>query len=198
LNSVLDAGALAKGANTLTNPQHIVTQGDISFAGPDVSVSSSARAGQSSSGTTVQTIYVGKQVYVHTDGSSWQQIAYNQPFEYLGSVNPTSLSDATGPVTRLGATTIGGVAVTGYQLTVPASSQHVSLSGGTSEVVNVAKAPLSVWLDSKGRIVRTRLTQYASVVGKSVTSVSVTTTTLSKFGKPVSITAPVVGSSASG
>jgi hypothetical protein len=176
LNSVLDAGALAKGANTLTNPQHIVTQGDISFAGPDVSVSSSARAGQSSSGTTVQTIYVGKQVYVHTDGSSWQQIAYNQPFEYLGSVNPTSLSDATGPVTRLGATTIGG----------------------TSEVVNVAKAPLSVWLDSKGRIVRTRLTQYASVVGKSVTSVSVTTTTLSKFGKPVSITAPVVGSSASG
>jgi hypothetical protein len=182
--------------------QQILVEGDIRFAGPDLSVTTTIRNTPSSSvvrrTSTGQSIYLGRHVYLGWSGppATWTEVPFHAPYAYLGVVPTRTLETTTGPVTVGGSQIVDGATATEYSVPVPASVQAIRESDARNRPyeahVHYAPFTLTVWLDGAGRIVRTSGTVVSSMAGTPGTVHQSTTTTLSAFGEPVHIVAPAV------
>jgi len=184
--------------------QRITAVGDIRFAGPDLSLTTTIRSvpppsGSSTASATASTtlaIYLGRHLYLGfpPPRSTWTETTVPTPYPYLGAVTTQVLQHTNGPVTVVGHRQVDGRATTEYHVPVPASVQtnHESDAHNRPFDGHISFAPfvLFVWLDSAGRIVRTSATVVASTSQRPGTVREVATTTLSAFGEPVHVVAP--------
>ena len=184
--------------------------GDLAFAGPDASLtttsrstlpSSSGGAGpatpSSSTTTSSVSVWLGPHLYQRVPpGPVWTELPVRAPFNYLGVVPTRFLETAPGPVTDAGHREIDGQATTGYLVPVPSSEHGVSLSDSHNrpytDRFTTAPFTVAVWLDGAGRIVRASGTEVVTSTRPAGTARQTTTVTLSAFGAPVHIVAPTV------
>ena len=183
--------------------QHLVGAGDVHFAGPDIKLVTGAADPPSGDRTRVWGLRIGDAVYQSTSptGVHWQRVdvaAAN--LDYLGGVTPAALEHASGPVLVLGRATIGGRRTIEYGVALPAGTDSRSGTGTAVQHVTIAPTIAHVWLDATGRIVQTVVTVDATIAspatgpgGQSVPqhSLSTTTDTLSMFGEPLHLHAPI-------
>ncbi|HEX7443564.1 MAG TPA: hypothetical protein VF320_06740 [Acidimicrobiales bacterium] len=184
--------------------QHITAVGDIRFAGPDLSLTTTIRSVPSPAGSspvptrasTTLSVHIGRHLYLGSPppGSTWTETTTHAPYPYLGAVTTQVLEHTDGPVTVVGHRLVDGSTTTEYLVPVPASVQTIRESDAHNRPFDghVRSAPfaLSVWLDRAGRIVRTSGVVVASTSQRPGTVRDVATTTLSAFGEPVHIVAP--------
>ena len=170
--------------------------GDIRFAGPDVSTTSTNRLDGSSSIYRGTEIYIGSKVYVQQPGSGdeWVLTPHRQAFTLLGLVVSKALSTTQGPVNTVGSKEVDGQVTTEYLVHVPGSLQITPLSepinGQYLQRVRTEPYVVYVWLDGAGRIVRAQATLIATASDESGSNEDTTITMLSKFGEGVHIAAP--------
>jgi len=178
--------------------------GDIRFAGPDLSLTTTSRSNLSSSTgtpsnstttTSSRSVYLDGHLYMAAgQGAVWNELAVRTPFPYLGIVTTHFLATATGPVTDAGHREIDGRATTEYLVPVPGSVRSVALTDSHNRpyTARFTTAPftLAVWLDGAGRIVRTSGAEVVTSPEPTGTVRATTTVTLSAFGEPVHIVAP--------
>ncbi len=188
--------------------QHITSVGDIRFAGPDLSLTTTIRSVPSPAGSgpvpthastpasTTLSVHIGRHLYLGSPppGSTWTETTTRAPYPYLGAVTTQVLEHTDGPVTVVGHRSVDGSTTTEYLVPVPASVQTIRETDAHNRPfdghVRFAPFALSVWLDRAGRIVGTSGVVVASTSQRAGTVRDVTTTTLSAFGEPVHILAP--------
>jgi hypothetical protein len=166
----------------------LVQSGDIRFRGPDVSQVSHT-AGSLSPDSTLDQTFIGRTYYVRSANASspstpWSRGKAGQPYPYLGVVPPSALSTARGPAKVLGSSAVNGQHTTEYAVQIPATRR----ADAPSEVFRAGPFKLDVWLNDKGRIVRTEAKQIVTI--GSIKFASTTLVNLSHFGEPVHIVAP--------
>jgi hypothetical protein len=186
----LDSGVGSSSAN------HLTIVGDIRFAGPDLSLTSTVQTQNSSASPPEMQVCIGTSLYLNASSNpgDWVRGTCHQPYAYLGVVPTKALMATEGPVTEVRVQEQDGERTTEYMVPIPASVQSVAATHSNNQPykirISVAPFVLSVWLDGAGRIVRTQGTLRATSSRKSGSSVQRTTTTLSDFGKVVHIVAP--------
>jgi hypothetical protein len=175
---------------------HLTSVGDIRFAGPDLTLTTTVQSGNSAASTNTTAIYIGSHLYmnVSSDPHGWVRAPYHQRYPYLGAVQTTALTTTTGPVTVVGTGEVDGQPATKYLVPIPGSMKTIALTNSKNqpydEHIRIAPFVLSVWLDRAGRILRTQATQEATSSQASRFVVEKSTTTLSDFGEAVRINAP--------
>jgi hypothetical protein len=170
--------------------------GDIRFAGPDVSTTTTNRLGGSSSIYRGKEIHIGSKIYIQQPGpgNEWVLTPERQPFTLFGRVVTKALATAQGPVTTVGQKEVDGQATTEYLVHVPDSLQVTRLSkpinGQYLQRYRTEPYVIYVWLDGAGRIVRGKSTLFSTISDEPGSSDETIITTLSKFGEAVHIEAP--------
>jgi hypothetical protein len=177
---------------------HLTSVGDITFDGPDLKLTNTVRSGDQATSPSTTLIYLGATLYanVSTDPHGWVRMPDHQSYAYLGAVQTTALTTATGPVTLAGTAEVDGHPATRYLVPIAGSTRTVALTNSTNQPYHqrfhIAPFVLAVWLDGAGRIVRTQATQETTSSPTSPVVIEHSTTTLSAFVEPVQIDAPSV------
>jgi hypothetical protein len=184
--------------------------GDIRFAGPDLSATTTSRSmlpspssgsvpgpQSSSTTTTSRSVWLGPHLYQEVPpGPVWTELPVRTPISFLGIVPTHFLETAPGPVTDVGHREIDGQVTTEYLVPVPRSEHDVPLTDSHDHpyTARFTTDPftLAVWLDGAGRIVRTSGSEVVTSPRPSGKERQTTTVTLSAFGEPVHIVAPTV------
>ena len=188
-------------ASPLSRPgsvQHLTTVGDIQFSRPNVSLVTSVASPSSTPSLKTAQIYLGKALYIRylnpegAPSSHWSHGVSGHFYPYLGAVEPAALVHAQGPVKTVGINVIDGHPATEYAVAVPAITDSLAVPGSKTQYIEVRPFILDVWLNRSGVIVCTSATQIATGNGSIVSGRTVIT--LSGFGEPVHISAPVVSS----
>jgi hypothetical protein len=188
-------GRSPAGSSANVAASHLTSVGAIRFAGPDLTLTTTAQTGRSAISTT-RSIYVGSYLYINvsSDLHGWVRAPYHQTYPYLGAVQTTALTTTTGPVTVVGSENVNGQSATQYLVPIPGSTKTIPLTNSKNqpynEHLNTAPFVLSVWLDRAGRIVRTQATQKVTISQAPRIAVETSTTTLSDFGEVIQISAP--------
>lgn len=186
----IDSG---KGSNSVT---HLTIVGDIRFAGPDLSLTTTVQSPNSSPARPETQVCIGTNLYIgiSSNPDSWVRGTCHQPYAYLGAVPTKALTTTQGPVTVVGVRQVDGERATEYLVPMPGSTQSVAATNSNNQPykIRVSAKPfvLSLWLDAAGRIVQTQATVTTTSSRQGGSSVERTTTTLSDFGKVVHIVAP--------
>jgi hypothetical protein len=198
----LDSSSDLTAATSKEPERRITSVGDIRFAGPDLSITTTIQSLPSSIGartsTTSQAIYLGRHVFFGSPppDSTWTETTPHAPYPFVGAVTTQLLEHTEGPVTVVGHGQVDGKAATEYHVPVPASTQAIHESDSHNRPftghVHFAHFVAAVWLDGNGRIVRTSATVVATSSQNRGAVRQSSTTTLSAFGEPVHIVAPSV------
>jgi hypothetical protein len=109
-----------------------------------------------------------------------------------------SLTAASSGVTRLGPSTIRGVRVTGFALTINPAKESASMPAADRSAAEaflksagVTKIPVDVWVDAKNLVRREKVTMaLPNSMGASAGSSMTMTTDFYDFGVPVQVSAP--------
>jgi hypothetical protein len=175
--------------------QHTVGTGDVSFADPKIELETAAVPPTSPFLPVTRVLRIGDSVYVSMPGDRWKRSdILAEHVNFLGVLTPSTIANTKGPVTVLGTSTIDGQPAVEFGVPMPGLTSTRSTSGHVEERIALASFVVHVWLDSRGRIVQTSVSQSAKftpvagasgVAMASSSYISTSKVTLSKFGEPV-------------
>jgi hypothetical protein len=190
------SGTASAGSPTSGVATHLLSEGDIRFAGPDLALTTTVRSGGAAASPPTTAVYVGRHLYLSAGPGpdAWVRATYRRPYPYLGAVQASALATTTGPVRTAGSGRVDGEPATRYLVQMPGSSDTIALTNSRNQPydaqLHIAPFVLTVWLDRAGRIVRTQATQTVTYSRSTRVVVERSETTLSDFGEPVEISAP--------
>lgn len=83
------SGQSSSGSSGAGASSHLTTVGDIRFAGPDLTLTTTARSGNSATSTNGTAIHIGGDLYVSagSDPHGWIKVPSRQRYPYLGAVH---------------------------------------------------------------------------------------------------------------
>jgi hypothetical protein len=164
--------------------------GDLTFPGPDVTMTVWGESGGVQVGPPTAEIIVGDEFYVNPSfppSGTWISGPAPEPYPFLGPVNSDDLEHVRGPVRTIGPETVDGGTTTEYAVHLPGRHKTIRLDKHTLHMT-ARPFELELWLDPSGRIVQTAAHEVLQEGGLTIQDWDAET--LSDFGEPVTITPP--------